>query len=266
MSYKDDVIRINSSKQSLNAKISSHMETGSDLIYWYIKFNIPLMAESVSNKTMRVTDTDGYIMRTDITYNTEKNIIVISPIDTYEQDVFYILTVTKKVSSAKGNKMKSEINILFKLLNNEISEYKILKENVVIPKPKARDKEYYRSKVYSVENKIKRDKAEVSLTPIKINILIGVFGILFMISSLFMNSKEFTIVSIFLSIIGILHIILQIADPKKRATLLYNIGAIAFNSGKYKRADKYFRSAFNLDEQNEIYEYAIEKIKYYISV
>jgi tetratricopeptide (TPR) repeat protein len=238
------------------------MEDGSDLVYWYIKFNIPLLGSSVSNKTMRVTDTEGYIMRTDISYDPDKNLIIISPIDTYEQDVFYILSISKKVCSTKGKKLRSEINILFKLLNNEISEYKVLKENVSIPKPKKRDKAYYQTKLYE-NDRINPNKPTVSLSPLNINVLIGVFGLIFMAVAVYMGNREFVIVSIVVSIIGIAHIIAQLLNGKKRSAILYNLGAIAFNKEKYSLAQKYFNKAFKLDDENELFEYAMEKIKLY---
>ena len=74
-------IRIATSDPKLKDKIQINLEGPIDNVYWYIRFNIPLDEESVNDKTMEVTDTEGYIMRTDISYQGKHNRIVISPLD-----------------------------------------------------------------------------------------------------------------------------------------------------------------------------------------
>lgn len=104
-------------------------------IYWYIKFNIPLNENTVSNKAMTITDAKGYKMRTEIMYYKSRNTIVISPKESYMENVFYILTISKKVKSLGGNHLKGDTHILFKLKDNQISQYEILKDDIKIPAP-----------------------------------------------------------------------------------------------------------------------------------
>ncbi len=268
---KHDNIRIKASNPSLESKINVEINQPTDTVYWYIKFNIALDPESVSEKTMSVTDTMGYIMRTFITYNESRHMIVISPLDTYEQKRFYVLNISKKVRSAKGQELKHEIHILFKLLNDEIQEFEILKSNVKLPKPKPRpkdyDQKYTRSKVYSYDGKslgtVSSDK--LPFAGIRINPILGVLGIGILIWSLTRVplSLDLMITALIICGVGLAHIVYQMTRREFRANMLYNRGVMQFNSGKYQKADKLFNKAHALDVNNELAEYAVNKVTFY---
>jgi hypothetical protein len=186
-------IKIATSIPSLKDKTYIDLEDGRlDVVYWYIRFNIPLDPESVSNETMDVMDTEGYIMRTDIVYNSQNHKIVVSPFDTYEENIYYVLNISQNVKSARGQHLRSKIHIMFKLLDNEISEYKVLKENVKLPKPRPRPKDYDQKvlpklKVYSFErNKTLNPNAPLPYGKVDLNLLLAFFGIVLVIISFFL--------------------------------------------------------------------------------
>lgn len=270
----DERIKVKSSIPSLQNKIQTKIDKDSDSVYWYIRFNVPLDKSTVSHKTMGVTDTDGYIMRTEIDYMNEKNTIVIMPLDTYEQDIFYLLNISRKVKSASGKKMRSQIHILFKLMGGQISEFKILKSNVEVPGPKPRPRNYdkmvqekirTRSRVYSFDEKIfeKVEPHKLPMAEVKVNILLGVLGLVILIVFLFMRYIMLLYVGLIVSLVGGIHIALQMSRKNVRSVILYNMGVWRFNKEKYLKAEEYFRKALVLDENNELAEFAINKIAFY---
>ena len=68
MAYNDRKIKLDASEKEINKKFKNEIENTEEKIYWYIKFSLPLNRESVSRKTMNVTDTKGYIFKTKIIY------------------------------------------------------------------------------------------------------------------------------------------------------------------------------------------------------
>ena len=260
-------IRLATNIPGLKDKIYTNILDGKDSVYWYIQFNVPLDKNTVSEKTMEITDTSGYIMRTDISYMEDKNIIVISPLDSYEENVYYLLYISKKVKSSSGKKMKNKIHILFKLMNNQISDYKILKSNVEVPKPKPRPKNYdqLRSRVYSPD--VNRFSAAGSdkLPPAKltVNVAVGIFGILIVAGYFFYASPYLLAAGFAVCALGAVHIVRQLRKKGNRSAMAYNKGASLFNRERYAQAEACFRKAAGIDANNEMAEYALSKVAYY---
>ena len=263
-------IRIATTDPRLKERIHTNITGNTESIYWYIRFNIPLDPSTVSHKTMGVTDTGGYIMRTDITYDSSMNRIVISPLDTYEQNRYYLLRVSRKVRSGRGQRLKTQINILFKLINNQISEYKVLRQDIKIPAPKRRspnyDKVHTRSKVYSTDGNeiesIRQDKLPIS--DLNINVLPGVIGLLAVIGSFFYGNAGLIVLSILICAGGLALMFRQLMKPDNRSIRFYNRGVKKFNNKKYNEAKPLFRRAYMLDENNEYAEYALSKVEFYL--
>jgi hypothetical protein len=265
----------------LKNKIQAHLDNLADdtNIFWYIKFNIPLDETSVSEKTMNVTDTDGYLMRTEITYDDVKHVIQISPLDTYEQEVFYILRISKKVRSKRGHKLKSEIYILFKLMNNQISEFKTLKSNVQIPSVQKRPKNYdamFRekiqkekaqtaSRIYSFDDTPFKEAGPDRLptAPVSINILVGIVGIVVVVAFIITRLMPILYAGLAVCGLGLAHIIAQIRKREMRAVLAYNAGVRKFNKERYDDARYSFKKAALFDPHNEMVEYANNKMTFY---
>ncbi len=270
-------IKINTSIPSLKNKIKIDVEGPTERAYWYIRFNIPLDKASVNRDTMNVTDTDGYIMRTYISYDEDENLIVIVPLDSYEQNRYYFLNISKQVRSAKGQQLKHEIHILFKLIDNRISEFEILKRTAHVPKPRPRPANYdemnsrnkgsTKSKVYAFE---KNSSQRISpsdvlpFAPMKINPLLGVVGLIAVLIAALLGIAPLTIGSIVLCFGGVGHLVFQLANRKLRSVISYNRGVMAFNSEKYSKANILFKKALSLDYENEMAEFGLNKVSFYL--
>jgi len=272
--YKDDRIKIATNIPGLKDKIQTHLGDDTDNIFWYIKFNIPLDETSVSEKTMNVTDADGYLMRTEITYDDNRHLIVISPLDTYEQEVFYILRISTKVKSKRGNNLKSKMYILFKLTNNQISEFKTLKSNVHIPDVKKRPKNYdamFREKIQTASRLYSFDETpfkeagpdKLPTAPVKVNIWLGVGGLSILIVFIIINNMLIVAAGLLVCAAGIVHIIVQLSKSDVRSVFAYNRGVRRFNKENYAEAGVYFKKAVALDPHNEMAEYAVNKMTFY---
>lgn len=265
---KNERIRLSTTIPGMKDKIQTNIIDDTDKIYWYIKFNTALNKASVTNKTMEVIDTDGYIMRTYIAYDTDRNVIVVSPIDSYIANKYYILSISTKVKSERGQHLKKEIHILFKLVNNKISKYEILKSTAKIPQSKPRPDDYddMMSKIYSFSNDEENDigKDILSYENIGINLLWALPGIALLLVSVFLGTLTLFIISAILCVIGVLSIAKQIANKQKRSVVYYNMGAFHFNKENYKKAEAKFIKAVSLDNNNEQAEYALTKVKFYL--
>ncbi len=241
-----------------NLKNKIHLDIGepSDTVYWYIRFNIPLDSFSVSSKTMNVTDTNGYIMKTWIRYDEEKNLIIIHPLEPYVQNEYYLLNISKKVQSKKGQSLKNEIHILFKLINSEISEFQILKSTVKTPKPRSRPKDYFKR---FEEEKLASEK--LPLVDIKINFLISILGIALLIVMAVLKSPILALISVIVLVIGIGHIVLQIVNKETRSTYSYNKGARFYNLREYEKASKFFNKSLVRNSNNNYAWDGIQRLK-----
>ncbi len=268
---QDKRIRIATSIPSLKNKIQLNLEGNLEVIYWYIKFNIPLDPVTITNKTMGVTDTSGYIMRTDIEYNIDRNLIVVSPLDTYEENRYYLLRISRTVRSAKGQQLRSQINILFKILDNQISDYKVLRDNVRIPTAKSRpsnyDELYTRSKVYSFQGKEMESitQNKLPIADVNINFYGALAGIIITFGSFFVGNMIFTVISVAIACMGLAHIFQQMNKGPTRSLRIYNKGAKKFNQENYIGAKELFEKARLFDDSNEYADYAMYKVDFYLN-
>ncbi|MCL1882768.1 MAG: tetratricopeptide repeat protein [Defluviitaleaceae bacterium] len=271
-SIKNDKIRVAFSDPALKDKLKIELSNlgPMDTVYWFIRFNIPLDENSVNEKSMEVTDTDGYVMRTDISYQANANRIVISPLDSYEEQRYYLLKVSKKVRSAKGQNLKTIISILFKLYQGQISEYKILKVDVPVPKSRPRPNNYdavqaNRTPTYLdnyVENLPKRSKMEVD--SVIINPLVGIIGILVVLGGFVAENNVAAITTgMVLCALGAAHIYVQWQNKVFRAKMHYNRGVRYFNRMQYAPAKTAFERALSVNPDNELAKYGLVRVGLY---
>jgi len=264
-----EYIKLVTSSPELKDKIHVDVKSSTDTIYWHIKFNIPLDESSVSEKTAGVTDTQGYILNTKIRYSQKSNLISIQPLEPYVQNEYYIMSIYKDVRSANLQNLKRDIHILFKLKNNDISEYKILPPNVSVPEPRKRPKTFNhkptKSRVYSFDKYKDGEKNEnLPSASIMINPIIGAVGIIAAAGSIIMNNGVFIAISSVIAVVGVMHIVKQLTDKKFRSNFTYNRGARCFKKENYYKADSLFSKALELNPENEYAEYAKNKVSYYL--
>lgn len=270
---KDKGLRYSASNPKLNDKIHSKVDSSKDTVYWYIKFNIPLDPATVNEKNMRVTDVGGYVMQTFIEYSEENNLISISPIDSYSQETYYILTITTKVCSSKGNKLPREVHIVFKLIQDRISEYEVMKKEVKLPTPKARPKNYDISKVKPKVQGFHKDlnyktpaSSEEPLEKIKINInyIPVLVSYVLVIGSILLNNIPITLICLILAVIASIYVLINITKKQNKAAIYYNSGVNHFNKENYEAAKINFLKAKSLNKNHELIEYANKKINFYL--
>lgn len=276
--FRDNKIRVASSVIGMNSKIVTDIDEGADMIFWRIRFNMELDKATVSKKNMNVTDTDGYLLKTDIKYDDRH--IMLLPIESYESNQYYLLNISKKVRSINGSKLKREIHILFKLVDNKMASYKILPSHEKVAKPRPRPKDYEKthmnpefivkykppvSKLYSFDKEsVEASKDKMIQQPIKINMLIGLLGLVTSAVCVFLQIKIGVIICMLILLLGVGHIIFQMTRRPWRAVLAFNKGVRYFNKERYVLANVFFQKAQWLDPQNEIAEYAVSKISFYL--
>jgi len=265
---------IKSTDSSLRGKIKTNIVEPDGTIYWYIRFNMSLDPASVSKYTMNVTERSGYILNTIITYDERRNMIVLNPTDLYRQNEYYLLNISKKVKSAKGTHLKKSVHILFKLLDDKISEFEILKNTANLPRPRKKPKSIRRaerqelaaSKIYADSGPIHQNIGTPNLPygPMHVNPLLALIGVVLLGISIYVQNYYFSLGALVICIIGILHVVFQGIRKRARSAFSYMFGVILFNFSRYPSAERRFKKALNLDPTNELAEYAIGKVSFYL--
>ena len=279
----DERFRVATTNPKLKDKIKISIEDNQKSnIYWYIKFNVPLDKSSVTNKTMSVMDTDGYLMRTYIAYDPSRDVIVVSPMDSYIENKYYILGITTDVRSARGNHLKKDIHILFMLINNKVSKFHILKNTRGIPEQKPRPDNYDKmldpkrpnnpikvSEPLEPGPSNRKDDNDYNLTgdsikykDIKLNTTVAVSGAIIAGVGFATNMPWMFFIGMFMFILGFYIIFRRLHDM--RAKVFYNMGAYNFKKKKYYKALEYVQKSFDID-RNEMSRHALRTIKKYVS-
>ncbi len=265
---KDGKIRYAASDRSLEGKINVKLEEGANTIYWHVKFNLQLDPATVSEDSMYVTDLGGYVLQTYISYDVNSNLIVITPLEEYEENYFYILNITKMVKSVSGQNLKRPVIILFKLLEDQISEMQVLPHNTKTPEPIKRPSNYeprsVKSKVYDdkrVYENVASDRLKT--IPLGVNPIYAIISTVIFLALVFVDWR-IGLAALILAAVVIIQLLLKLFSKSTRAIISYNTGVRSFNVGKYKDAKEHFDKAFYLDSSNEMYEYALTKVDFYL--
>ncbi|MCL1988830.1 MAG: tetratricopeptide repeat protein [Firmicutes bacterium] len=262
-------LEVRTSIPGLQDKIQMNLDSTSDTLYWYIKFNTQLDEDSVSGKTMNVTDTDGYIMRTIISYKPKKHVICVSPLDTYEEGRYYLLNISRRVRSATGQNLRSTIHILFKLVEDNISDFKVLDKGAKVPDPKPRPDDYDFMPRNATPNHFERQyidrspKGKMATDSAFVNPALLILGFIIVGVSAAISNMYGTIGGITLAVAGIIHILYQLRDEVLRSKFMFNKGVRAFNRGRYKSAEHSFLRAFEINPDNELAKHGVRKAKIY---
>ena len=264
-------IRVAVSDPKLKDKIKINLSgTGNiEALYWFIRFNIPLNEASVNEKSMEVTDTDGYVMRTDISYQQDSNRIAISPLDSYEEHRYYLLKISRKVCSAKGQYLKFPINILFKLYMGQISEHKTLRSDVPVPSSQVRPKNYDEKQAARKPNYLDnysekvKSHSRMKTDTVGINPFVGLIGFLMVILGFAIPNIPLIIASLVVCALGAMHISAQWRNKIFRAKMHYNKGVRYFNRMQYADAKIAFEKALRVNPKNELAKYGLVRVGIY---
>jgi len=208
-------------------------------------------------------------MRTDISYKADDNRIVISPLDSYEEQRYYLLKISKKVRSAKGQNLKSIISILFKLYNGAISEYKVLRKDVPVPPSKPRPKNYDEMQKKRVSNDLdnyvqnapRRTKMETE--PLGMKIWLGLLGLVLALVGVAIANIVVIGGAIAVCVGGVAHIFVQWQNREFRARMHYNRGVRLFNQMQFTLAKTSFEKALEFDPHNKLAEYGLVRVGIY---
>ncbi len=269
MAYNDRKIKLDASEKEINKKFKNEIENTEEKIYWYIKFSLPLNRESVSRKTMNVTDTKGYIFKTKIIYNKALELIIIEALEPYEEEEYYILHISKNIQSESLKNLKKDVHILFKIKGGVVVEYKEVGENVTVPKPRKKPKvakKNVKSKVYSFSKDNIESVSENKLpyVHIKFNPFVAIAGVPLFLIGIFLTNHIIIALGGVVACLGFAHILLQVLKRDFRTKLNYNLGVVNFNKEKYIKANKRFKKALNIDAYNEYAEYALNKVSFFL--
>lgn len=259
----NDRFRVSVSSPKIKDKIQIKILDGNtDKIYWYIKFNLKLDKATITAKNMQVMDTDGYIMRTYIAYDTKRDVIVVSPMDSYIENKYYILIITTRVTSAKGQPLKKELFILFKLINNEISKFDLLKSTARIPTPKKRPKDYDERmlKTYSFSKFANKDVKALTYQKVKINYILPIMALICLALGIFL-SIFLVLAAAGLAAVATVILLKQLNDDDIRSKVNYNFGTYYYNKEQFAKAKPYFEIAIAANFNNEQAEYALDLIR-----
>jgi len=267
-------IKMMVSDPTLKNRIKSNITDPDGSVYWYIRFNTLLDPDSVTKYTMNVTDTKGYILNIIITYDDARNLIVLNPMDLYRQNEYYILNISKKVRSNKGRPLKKPVYIMFKLIDDMISEFKVIKDTASVPKARKKPVNVRRAELmelmtqtaYEPNPQVGKLSAKPTLPygNIAVKVQLAILGLIWLILSFFFANFYVTLAGVSLLIMGLLHIAIQLFKPTVRAAICYDLGVRRFNRGNYAAALGHFERSQELDERNIMTQYALRKVQMFV--
>jgi tetratricopeptide (TPR) repeat protein len=264
------------SDPSLKGRITINIVEPDGTVYWYIRFNTLLDEATVCKKTMNITDTKGYILNSLITYDATRNLIILNPMDLYRPNENYILNISKKVRSLSGKYLKKPVHIMFKLVNNKMTEFEILKSTAEVPKPRKKPHSVKREEIKELmdaraiaagkERVSKKNEVKPTLPygTIGIKIHLSAIGLLLMVASLFTQNTNIILGGMALAVLGLAHVLLQLRKKTVLSSLNYAFGVSRFNKGNYQQAQKLFERAITQDPRNDLAEYAADKVEHYV--
>lgn len=96
-------------------KVRQTMKFRTGKFVWRVKFNTQLNPKTVNNINLYVTDSNKKPLSTNISYNTENNVVEVEPTEPYAANESYFLNITTKVQSKGGQTLKKPIQVQFKL-------------------------------------------------------------------------------------------------------------------------------------------------------
>jgi len=96
-------------------KVKQNLKFKTGSFVWKIKFTAPLNPATVNNQNLYVTSSSQAPLMTNIRYDTIENCIEIEPLAPYAKNESYLLHVTTRVKSKKGQSLPNEITIQFKV-------------------------------------------------------------------------------------------------------------------------------------------------------
>ena len=92
-----------------------HLQSKSYNFSWQIRFSLALDPNTVNNTSMFVTNPSGDLLHRKIIYNTMENYIEIRPLEHYEPNSTYTLTITTRVKAVNGKTLKEDIVFPFSI-------------------------------------------------------------------------------------------------------------------------------------------------------
>ncbi len=265
----NDFLEIKAKKNIKNG-IKNELKEYSDNFCWSIKFNVPLLMQSVNSKTTNITNEYGEVVNAKIFYVPFDNIIAIQPQEKYANDVYYFLNISKEVCSENGKNFKEEIHIRFKLKNKNISELKTFKGLLKfkkIPLSIRLNLPYFKillkpfgkfGKLNKYEHKIPKVIMPYFILP-----FISCIIVFFLMPKYISHILGFGTCFV-LTLIQIVIFIIEYKSKRRKSVNSYNKGASYFNSRQILDALDYFEEAYKLDNNNTLAQMAIVRVNKYL--
>lgn len=108
-------ITIESVTGGVGSRIKQNLKFKTGEFVWQIKFTAPLNPSTINNKNLYVTSLNNTPLHTNIRYDSINKFIEIEPLEPYSKNESYLLHISSNVMSKKGQKLKSDITIQFRL-------------------------------------------------------------------------------------------------------------------------------------------------------
>lgn len=108
-------ITIESVTGGVSNRVKQDLKFKTGNFVWRIKFSAPLKPSTVNNANLNVTTVNNTPLLTNIRYDTVNNYIEIEPLEPYNKNESYLLHVSDRVQSKKGQRLQNNITIQFKV-------------------------------------------------------------------------------------------------------------------------------------------------------
>ncbi|BBF44662.1 putative cell wall hydrolase [Lachnospiraceae bacterium KM106-2] len=108
-------LNIENTTEGFEKLVNEDLKFRTGKFVWRVKFNTALNPKSVNNNNVYVTTANQAPLNTNVSYNSQRQLIEIEPLEPYSENESYILHVTTRVQSKGGKYLKKEVSLQFHL-------------------------------------------------------------------------------------------------------------------------------------------------------
>lgn len=255
-------------KEGFDGRVFNKLKRPADIFSWRIKFPEDVPLNIVPEDNFYITDRHNTLVDFEIHVERRTNSILVSPMDSYENDVYYFLHIKKfDLGSALNEKKLPPIHVGFKVnsdnsldliwLKGRFDPKTVMQNAIPVTEKKATSlKQEYLSKMDFMHN-------TVLVYPI---LLAGI------LLSVLPQNETFSatatlgtgIVIAVLSVIQVAIYFMGKKGKKIQSIDQYNIGIVNYNCGYYQNAETYFNKALSINPKNQRAEKALDVNRRYL--
>ena len=255
-------------KEGFDGKVFNKLKRPIDIFSWRIKFPDDVPLKAVPEENFYITDRHNTLVDFELHIERRTNSVIVSPMDSYDNNVYYFLHIKKfDVGSALNSRKLPPIHVGFRVRNDNSLD-------LIWLKGRFDPKTVMQNAIPVVEKKATSLKQEYLNKMEFIHNTILVYPILLagIVLSLLPQNESFSEVAILgtaalivaLCVAQLILYFLEKRGKKLQSVNQYNMGILSYNSGYYQNAEVHFDKSLTINPKNQSAEKALEINRRYL--